>query len=72
MKSSTLRLPTKYGLETLQPMTLVQAKRHGERNFLTRDLRNAGFTVSVFTSDPEIHGSAFFRINIGKVFGKAS
>lgn len=71
MNIQNLRLPVKYGLDTLEPMTMAKAKRYGEREFLTRDLRDAGFTVSVFRSDPELHGSAFLRINIGKTVGKA-
>lgn len=71
MKNPTLRLPTKFGLGSLGPMTHRQALNYGTKNFLTADLRQAGFSVSVFQSDPEIHGSAFFRINIGKTVGVA-
>lgn len=66
MNNLKTRLPVKYGLGTLPPMTTATAKRYGEREFLTKDLRDAGFVVSVFQSDPEIHGSSFYRINIGK------
>lgn len=45
-----------------KPMTKAQALRYAKRN-MPRDLAKAGFVASVFTSDPEIHGASFFRIN---------
>jgi hypothetical protein len=56
----------KVGIDQLtKPMTFEEAKNWGERN-IPRDLKAAGFKASVFTSDPEINGGTFFRINYGK------
>jgi hypothetical protein len=61
-----MKLPTKIGLSTLpRPMTEKQAKAYGERN-IPQGLRRAGFVVSVFRSDSEIHGADFYRINYSK------
>ena len=54
------------GRETLgKPMTRAQAKRYGDRN-MPGDLKRAGFETVVFSSDPEINGGIFFRVNYGK------
>ncbi|MFK4131949.1 hypothetical protein ACI2KR_06595 [Pseudomonas luteola] len=67
----TQKLPVKLGLGQLnKPMTRAQAQRYGDRN-IPRDLKAAGFTCSVFTSDPEIHGGLWYRISYGKVVKKA-
>lgn len=60
-----MKLPVKLGLGELKPMTKEQAIRYGKRN-MPKDLKKAGFKVSVFTSDPKIHGSLYYRINYGK------
>jgi hypothetical protein len=62
-------LPVKFGEGTFPPMTEKQAKRFGEKHLIPEDLRKAGFSVSVFRSDAGIHGSHFFRINVGKTVG---
>lgn len=36
------------------------------RQLMPRDLARAGFTASIFVSDPEINGGTFYRINYGK------
>lgn len=60
------KLPVKIGLSTLErPMTEKQALRYG-KNAMPQDLKRAGFVASVFRSDPQIHGSEFFRINYSK------
>lgn len=66
MLNSTEKRETRMGLSRLDlPMTKVQAKRYGNRN-MPSDLKAAGFETVVFTSDPEINGGLFFRINYGK------
>jgi hypothetical protein len=61
-----MKLSTKIGLSTLPaPMNEKQAKAYGKRN-MPSDLRRAGFVVSVFRSDLEIHGADFYRINYSK------
>jgi len=56
----------KVGLSTLDtPMTLAQAKRYGDKN-MPLDLKRAGFKTVVFTSDEEMHGGLWFRVNYGK------
>lgn len=58
--------PVRVGLGVLpQPMTRAQARRYGEAN-LPADIKAAGFGVSVFASNPEIHGEKFFRVLYGK------
>lgn len=66
----TEKLPVRYGLSELPPMTRQQALNYGKRNFLAADLKKASFEVSIFRSDPVINGSDFFRINIGKTVGQ--
>ena len=62
----TLALPTKIGIGTFpEPMTYNQALRYGQKN-IPDDMRRAGFTVHIFRSDAEIHGSDFYRINYVK------
>jgi len=46
-------------------MSKAAALRHAER-IMPADLRRAGFIASIFSSDPEIHGGSWFRINYGK------
>lgn len=59
-------LPVRVGGGVLpSPMTAQQAVRYGDRN-MPKDLRAAGFKTTVFRADPEIHGSAWLRINYGK------
>jgi hypothetical protein len=56
----------KVGIDKLaKPMTIEEARNWGERN-IPRDLKAAGFRVSVFTSNPEINGGTFFRVNYSK------
>lgn len=58
--------PVRVGLGTLDtPMSKAQALRWGQRN-IPADLKKAGFQTSVFTSDPDIHGGTFYRINHSK------
>jgi len=65
-KLARQKLPVKVGLSTLEkPMTLAQAKRYGN-NAMPNDLKRAGFKCSVFQSDPQLHGSLFYRINYSK------
>lgn len=45
--------------------TKTQCKRWGDKN-MPADLKGAGFKTVVFSSDPEIHGGLWFRINYGK------
>lgn len=60
------KLLVKVGLSTLDaPMTVAQARRHGNRH-MPSDLKRAGFQTVVFVSDPEIHGSKYMRISYGK------
>lgn len=66
------KLDVKFGLGTLdKKMTKTQAMRWGERN-IPGDLKKAGFTCSVFESDPDIHGGHWLRINYGKVVKHAA
>ncbi|MCK6434491.1 MAG: hypothetical protein L6Q68_15870 [Aquabacterium sp.] len=54
------------GLGALErPMTRAQAERYGAAN-MPADLRRAGFETVVFTSDPQIHGARYYRVNYGK------
>lgn len=46
-------------------MSRQQALRHAIKT-MPADLKRASFVASVFQSDPEIHGDAFFRINYSK------
>ena len=56
----------KVGLSSLErPMTYNQAMRYG-KNAMPNDLRKAGFKCVIFTSDPEINGGTFYRVNYGK------
>ena len=48
-----------------QLMTKAEAKRYGDRN-MPRDLKAAGFKTFVGTSDQELHGGLWFRIDYGK------
>lgn len=52
----------KIGLSSLYPMTVRQAMRYGNAHMPT-DMKRAGFKTVIFTSDPEINGGVFFRIN---------
>ena len=64
--SSPEKRPVRVGLCGLpRPMTRAEARRYGERH-LPSDLKAAGFGVSVFVSDPAIHGQRFFRVLYGK------
>ncbi|ASJ88576.1 hypothetical protein [Pseudomonas aeruginosa] len=61
------KLPVRFELDTLpERMTHAQALAYGNKHLLASDLKKAGFTVSIFRSDPVINGSDFFRINVGK------
>lgn len=42
-----------------------QALRIAQRA-MPADLKRAGFIASIFTSDIETHGGAWFRVNYGK------
>lgn len=65
-KLARQKLPVKVGLSTLEtPMTKTQAARYGN-NAMPSDLKRAGFKCSVFQSDPQLHGSLFYRINYSK------
>jgi hypothetical protein len=65
--SKVQKFRVKVGLGTLDKlMTVAQAEAYGNKN-IPADLKRAGFTTSIFQSDPEIHGSAFLRVNYGKV-----
>ena len=58
--------PVRVGLGQLpNPMTRAEARRYGEAN-LPSDLKAAEVKVSVFASDPAIHGDSFFRVLYGK------
>jgi len=46
-------------------MTYKQAMNYAKRN-MPGDLKKAGFTPSVFVSDPAINGGSFYRVNYGK------
>ena len=71
VQKTELKLPVLsdgIGRESVYPgacMTRSQAKRYAEKN-MPADLRKAGFKAGVFESDPEIHGSHYFRIGFGK------
>lgn len=66
MRNASLKLPVKFGLGQLdKPMTEAQARRWGKAN-MPADLDGAGFKVGVFRSDPDLHGSDFYRISFGK------
>lgn len=56
----------KLGLGQLDKrMTKEQALRYGDR-YMPADLKQAGFKCIIFTSDIEINGNLFYRINYGK------
>ena len=59
------KLPVKCGLSTLPPMTKAQALAYGNKNCLPADQKRAGFKVTIFESDPEIHFAHYFRICVG-------
>jgi hypothetical protein len=62
----TQRFTVKSGLSTLdQKMTHKQALRWGNQN-MPADLKRAGFETVIFTSNVEIHGSLFLRVNYGR------
>lgn len=64
--TQTTPFPVKVGALTLDSlMTVSQARRWGERN-MPKDLRAAGFKVSVSRTDPLIHGGTWLRVNYGK------
>ena len=44
------------------PMTRDGARRWGDKH-MPYYLKKAGFVTTVFASDPEIHGSAYFRVS---------
>lgn len=47
-------------------MTMAGALRYAKR-MMPDDLKRAGFTASIFTSDAETHDGLWFRVNYGKV-----
>jgi hypothetical protein len=56
------------GRELIYPgacLSKEQAKRYGDRN-MPKDLKKVGFRTHVFTSDPIIHGSSYYRLTYGK------
>lgn len=58
--------PVKVGIGSLErEMTLAQALRWAKAN-IPSDLKRAGFSASVFTSDLFLHGGLWFRINYSK------
>jgi hypothetical protein len=60
------KLLVKVGISSLEtPMTYEQALRYG-KNAMPEDLKRAGFTCSIFRSDPAINGSNFYTVNYGK------
>jgi len=61
-----IKLPVKCGGSSLPPMTKAQAMAYGKRFCLKRDEKNAGFSVSIFESDPSINFGHFYRICVGK------
>lgn len=65
------RRPVRLGIGTLdRPMTSREAQRYGQRH-MPQALRRAGFETVIFTSDEEIHGARFFRINYGMKCARA-
>ena len=46
-------------------MTREQALRYARRK-IPNDLKKAGFVAGIFESDPEIHGSRYYRIGFVK------
>jgi hypothetical protein len=70
--ANRIRLPVKVGIGQLpNPMTKAQALRWAQAN-MPADLRRVGFVASVFTSDPQIHGADYFRVNYSMSHGRTS
>ncbi len=63
--SKEVKLPVKWGLSDLPPMTRAGAERYGWKH-ADRSLLRAGFEVFVCETNVEINGWHGFRINLGK------
>jgi hypothetical protein len=46
-------------------MTKSEALRYARR-IMPKDLARAGFSASIFASDPELHGGLWWRVNYSK------